>query len=135
MFRWRALVTFPVSRFTVAGVLLAWFLIFPSLGILQKYAGARGALAYSVGVTALLMLLAWRGPAVGSWLRAQHRSTARWTLAVLCLGLAVLFAVLYPLANSGSASWLSPSGIVGGGSDRDEALNLGVQALLHGRYP
>lgn len=36
------------------------------------------------------------------------------------------FAVVYPIANSG---------IVGGGSDGDEALNIATRELLHGRYP
>ena len=127
--------TSPTTRFTLAGVLLAWFLIFPSLGILQKYAGTRGALVYAASAAALLMLLAWHGPAVVARLRALNRRTAPWALVVVCLGVAALFSVLYPLSNSGVTSWLSPSGIIGGGSDRDEALNLGVRALLGGRYP
>jgi hypothetical protein len=36
------------------------------------------------------------------------------------------FGVLYPLANAG---------VVGGGGDSDDALNLATRALLHGQYP
>jgi len=39
------------------------------------------------------------------------------------------------MSNSGERSWIATSGIAGGGSDRDESLNLGVTELLHGRYP
>ena len=42
------------------------------------------------------------------------------------LSLAVAFVVVYPIANSG---------VVGGGADRDEALNIAAGELLHGRYP
>lgn len=48
-------------------------------------------------------------------------------LAAAWLGLmAAALAILYPVAQSG---------LLGRGSDRDEALMLGVQALLDGRYP
>jgi len=40
--------------------------------------------------------------------------------------LAAAFAVVYPLANSG---------VIGPGSDRDEALNIATTELLEGRYP
>jgi hypothetical protein len=40
--------------------------------------------------------------------------------------LAIAFVIIYPIANSG---------VVGGGSDRDEALNLAATELLSGRYP
>jgi hypothetical protein len=42
------------------------------------------------------------------------------------LGLLVAFVIVYPVANSG---------LMGGGSDRDEALNIAVAELVHWRYP
>jgi hypothetical protein len=41
-------------------------------------------------------------------------------------GLLAVFMVVYPIANAG---------VVGGGTDRDEALNIAVRELLAGRYP
>ena len=50
-----------------------------------------------------------------------------WALIGLTfLALLIAFAVVYPIANAG---------VVGGGSDADDALNLAVSELLQGRYP
>jgi hypothetical protein len=51
---------------------------------------------------------------------------AGWLAGATLLALVVIFAIVYPIANSG---------VVGGGTDRDEALNIAVQELLNGRYP
>ncbi len=53
-------------------------------------------------------------------------SAVPWLAAATFLGLVVIFFVVYPLADAG---------IVGGGSDRDEALNIATTELLHGHYP
>jgi len=106
-----------------AALAFAFVLVGPSLGQVQKYAGTWGLLLY--------VLLVF-----GFWILAPrflHRLSAiaseRWAYGLAIgtgLGLLLLFLALYPLANSG---------IVGGGSDRDEALNLGVHELLQGRCP
>lgn len=115
--------------------LCATFVLFPSLGIVQKYFRTRGALIY-VAIGLLLLLAALRRTArVHSLIDALDRRWAWRLAAVLFLVLVVAFAVLYPLSNSGERSWIATSGIAGGGSDRDESLNLGVTELLHGRYP
>ena len=124
-----------VAQSLVAGALLAWFLIFPSLGLAQKYGGIRGVLVYGAVTTALLMLLAWHHRRVIDRLRHIDLRVVQWALVAVFAGVTALVSVLYPVSNSGEASWLSPSGVVGGGSDRDEALNLGVRAVLEGRYP
>jgi hypothetical protein len=114
---------------------MAWFLLFPSLGLVQKYLGTDAAMAY-VSVGSLLII---GGASRGmKWLQRDapiagrtFRLASSGLLAALALG----FLVFYPMANAGVTSWLSPSGIVGGGSDRDEALNRGARALLAGHYP
>jgi hypothetical protein len=61
------------------------------------------------------------------WLvAALSARLATWLAAATFLALVVIFAIVYPIANSG---------VVGGGTDRDEALNIAVQELLSGRYP
>jgi hypothetical protein len=43
------------ARRELGGIALAWFLLFPSLGIVQKYFGTRGAAAY-LSVGSLLLI-------------------------------------------------------------------------------
>ena len=117
------------------GLLLAWFLLFPSLGVVQKYFGSPVAFAYALGGSVVLVAAAARAPSLRQRL---GRFGARWAgiaIVMLVAGFAVSLALLYPIATSGDVSWLSPSGLAGGGSDRDDALNLGARALLSGRYP
>jgi hypothetical protein len=89
----------------------------------DKYVGAAG-----VGVYAAIVLVAvW---ITHRWLVPRFWSMGRRTalaLAILTIAMAGLaFGVLYPLADAG---------VVGGGSDSDDALNLATRALLHGQYP
>jgi len=118
-----------------SAALCATFLLFPSLGIIQKYFRTRGALVY-VAIGLLLFVAAIRHNAgLRSRIDAVDRRWAWRIAAALFVALVVAFAVLYPLSNSGERSWIATAGIAGGGSDRDESLNLGVTELLHGRYP
>jgi len=115
--------------------LCATFVLFPSLGIIQKYFRTRGALVYLAIGLLLFVAAVRRNAGLHSRIEALDRRWA-WRLAsALFVALVVAFAVLYPMSNSGERSWISTSGIAGGGSDRDESLNLGVVELLHGRYP
>src|SRR5262249_7747337 len=57
------------------------------------------------------------------------------TTALLFGALAIVFLIGYPLVNTHAASSASPAAAIGGGSDRDESLRLGVSELLAGRYP
>jgi hypothetical protein len=116
----------------------AWsaaFVLFPSFGIVQKYFRTRGALCYGVAGAAALVLAARHHASLRARIEAVDRRTAYVLTVALLVALVGAFAVLYPMANAGERSWLSPSGLKGGGSDRDEALNLGAAALLHGHYP
>ena len=103
---------------------LAVCLLFPALSKVQRYFGLTPVPAY-ICVVFIALLLARRY--VWPWL--MHRLTQQqvlWLAVVTVMALIGAFVVVYPIADSG---------IVGGGSDRDEALNIGVTELLHGRYP
>jgi hypothetical protein len=114
------------------GAVFAGFLLFPSLGLVQKYLGLKAVCVYCALGTWLLIDLARRAQAVRSLVLATDRRWLLWAMAATYVALTVAFAVLYPLSNS---ALLSTQGVAGGGSDRDESLNLGVAELLAGRYP
>lgn len=106
---------------------LFWFtlcLVVPSLGQVQKYSGYAGVAVYMFIVFALL----FRGYPYFSkkLLRTVSEKQILWLATGTLVILLILFAVIYPKANSG---------IVGGGSDRDDNINVATLALLHGRYP
>jgi hypothetical protein len=104
----------------------ALFLLVPSTGIIEKYLGLPGVTAYWI----LGGLLLWFILRPASWpLRLLLRLKPRTALLLLILTFVVLIAaffIIYPIANTG---------LIGGGSDGDEAVNLGVQALWQGQYP
>jgi hypothetical protein len=97
------------------------FWAIPSIGSLEKFLGNIGAIA---AITAAFLGI----PLVYKASRylfldpaAQHR-----LLSILVLVLVVEFIVLFPIAKSG---------LLGPGSDEDDALNITFRALLHGHYP
>ncbi len=101
---------------------LGAMLVLSSALQVSKYLGVWGLAAY-----ALLVLLSLRAPfwRVTDRLRGLPVGAGGLAAATV-VGVAMLFAVAYPIADSG---------VVGGGSDRDDALNVAVRALLDGRYP
>ena len=106
----------------------AWFslcLLAPSTGIIQQYFGNYAVAAYVVvgcgGIFTLPTLLSHYKP-----VRQLSDKQALWLAALTFAGLCAVFAILYPIAQSGA---------IGGGSDGDDALNIAVRELLHGRYP
>jgi len=103
---------------------LALSLTAPSLGIVEKYFGQTGALFYLLLAVSMLSPIHTR---LVPYLAARFsiRQT-RWFVVVTFIALALLFFAVYPLANSG---------LLGGGSDRDEALNQATRAVLSGHYP
>jgi len=101
---------------------LVFCLIFPSLGVIQKYSGNLGLAAYVV-LTPPVLWVVLSNPGSYSWLSDR---TARYLVALTFLLLIVVFAILYPKANVH---------IAGRGSDADDGLNMAVVELLHGRYP
>jgi len=105
-------------------LMLALSLVIPSVGAVQKYTGLFGLAAYVLAVGAALVAGLRFAPA-----RLLALITARrciWLAGATLVLLLGVFALVYPLANAG---------VVGGGTDRDEALNIAIQELLRGRYP
>lgn len=100
------------------------FLLLPSTGVVQKYLGMTGVVIY-VGIASLLLWLGWRSGYPRFAAKVTERQTY-WLAAGTFILLAIIFFLLYPIANSG---------VVGPGSDRDEALNIATEELLNGRYP
>jgi hypothetical protein len=108
----------------VGASMLTACLALPSLYVIQKYLGALAILPYFVFVAGAVWL--WRSGRMDGLGKAIGERRARWLALATFVGLAVLFAVGYPLANSGR---------FGAGSDADEALNQAARALLHGHFP
>ena len=103
---------------------LAFCLVLPSCGVIQKYFGNPGLLIYLVAASTIL----WIAYSYSSGLilsRLSEKQALYLTVATLA-ALVAIFALIYPSANVHLA---------GHGSDADDALNLAVSELLHGRYP
>jgi hypothetical protein len=114
---------------------LAWFVLFPSLGIVQKYGGTTGAFAYfGLGFVLLVVVVA---PRLQAGLQGSrgNRSWIRWSLVALYVVLVVTFVFLYPVVNAHARRSILDGAIDTVGSDRDESLALGVTALLARHYP
>lgn len=116
-----------MNRITFVSIsVLALSLFIPSTAVLQKYLGILGVTVYlAIASFAFFLFIKYR--------RALSRQIFRitelqvlWLFAITFSMLLVIFLVAYPVANSG---------IVGGGSDNDDALNIAVAELLNGRYP
>ncbi len=106
--------------------LLTLVLAGPSLGKLQKYLGAPAMVGYLLALGPVLWWLLHRAwPAFATRCAQSRRTLLFCVLAGVAL-LTTAFAVVYPIADSG---------VVAGGSDRDEALDIAVEELLNGRYP
>lgn len=97
---------------------------FPSLGIIYKYLGLTGIIAYLLATTILILLL--DRFLIKRFNSLVNNSLAIWLAALTFICLVLGFLLIYPIANSG---------VVGGGSDGDDALNIAARELLHGRYP
>ncbi|MGB9179029.1 MAG: hypothetical protein WCB68_07245 [Pyrinomonadaceae bacterium] len=103
---------------------LAFCLLCPSIGLAEKYGGMAGLAAYIVVALSLLILACRLG--LPMFLSNVTEKQAIVLALITFLGLIALFLILYPIAQSGA---------LGGGSDGDDALDLGATALMHGRYP
>ena len=119
----RQLVPDPSGKVrTFAG--LAFCLVVPSCGVIQKYFGNVGLLIYLAAATAILWLV-YRYLFELVLLRLSERESVYLVLLTF-VALIAIFAIVYPKANVH---------IAGRGSDADDGLNLAVNELLHGRYP
>jgi hypothetical protein len=105
---------------------LALSLIVPSTAVLQKYLGLAGVIAYSIIASlALFFLFKYRADLIRLAAKVTERQVI-WLSVFTWIIILIAFLVVYPIANAG---------VVGGGSDHDEALNIAATELLHGHYP
>ena len=111
------------SRQRCAQGVLWCALALPSLSLVHQHGGWRGALAYAALV---LPVAVWVGGPVRRSDGPPPASSVRWLAAATWVAVVVLFAVVYPVVDVH---------VPGRGSDADDALNLGVRALLAGDSP
>src|SRR5215470_16981462 len=117
----RSLVSYAqniVKQLLAPAELWVW-LVLPSVFVTKKYFGLLGLGGYS-------LVTAW---AIWTQTHFQWRWNERAAVSlslVTFAGLALLFAIAYPIVNTH---------IPGIGSDDDDALNIAVAELFHGRYP
>ncbi|NYZ12914.1 hypothetical protein HL658_10150 [Azospirillum sp. RWY-5-1] len=105
-------------------LLLSLITVLPSLPVALNSGGVPGAVLYAALVPASLATLAIvEGiPELAERVRRFERAI----VALAILALVAAFAVRYPM---------SQAGLLGLGTDRDEALDLGVGLILEGRFP
>jgi|GEM_PF-3189792 len=114
----------PLSPIAPFEALLAAALVaLSSSGVVHRYLGPVALGAYLVGVAAVALWF-WRS-ADRLDLRVSPRAV-RVSLVVLAIVFVVAFVLVYPMAQSG---------VLGVGSDRDDALDAGLAALARGEYP
>lgn len=99
-------------------------LILPSLGQVQKYLGNGSVLLYIPGVF-LVLLISYKWY-LKKFISKITERQALWLIAITFIVLIITFFIAYPIVDSG---------IVGGGSDREDDINVATTNLLHGRYP
>jgi hypothetical protein len=99
-------------------------LVVPSLAQVQKYLGTIGITIYIF--VAFSVLLCGYKYILPRFISHVTEKQALWLTAVTFLVLIFVFAMIYPVANSG---------IIGGGSDREDNINIATTALLRGNYP
>ena len=116
---------YAIAQPTARATLGLWFaLAFPSSAVVQKFLGLTGVAAY--------LCISWVVVAVGhgGWAARAHRgldeSAAMRLLVATMLVVSVTFFLVYPLVDAG---------LVGGGSDSDDALEITTRELAAGRYP
>src|SRR5207302_5875245 len=111
----------PLNFATFAGL---WFCpAFHSCCLVQIYFGNVGVFIYLAAAACLLWLVCSYAP---RYLSPISEGQALFLAAATLIGLVLIFAFVYPKANVH---------LPGKGSDADDALNLAVNELLHGRYP
>jgi len=111
------------TAFQLSFVGFALSLFIPSLDIVHKYLGGNGIIAYIAASPLAVLVLHKLAKRIK---RSINENVATWLAVVTFLSLVIGFFLIYPIANSG---------VIGGGSDADDALNLAASELIHGRYP
>lgn len=101
-------------------------LLIPSTAVFQKYFGVAGVVGYILVASLVLLLCVKYRYALAKLASRVSERQVLWLAALTFLIILIAFALVYPVADSG---------IVGGGSDSDDALDNATTELLHGRYP
>jgi hypothetical protein len=111
------------DRASLAWVSICAFVLWlePSAGQLWKYLGPYGSVAASCAAAGFIFVAI----AFLAEKTAPLRASSRPLLLIATL-LVLLFVLLYPVSRSG---------LIGGGSDRADALNVALRALLAGLQP
>ncbi|MBI5511181.1 MAG: hypothetical protein HY903_20670 [Deltaproteobacteria bacterium] len=99
-------------------------MLVPSLEQTEKYLGHLGTLAFVI--LGSILILASTSPRVDDLFDRLGDRRAAWLAAATLFAVIAVFAFVYPYANAG---------LVGGGSDLDDELNLAGEALLTGNSP
>lgn len=111
-----------IKRFAIKLAVFSLLFAFPSLPLLHRYLGLAGVFGYVAFVAFGWFVIRRYLPRVEAWSGRRF-----WLLCgVLLAGLAVVFAIGYPLENARG---------VANSSDRDTGLNLAVERLLDGETP
>lgn len=114
----------PINTRNKAFTGLILCLTIPSTSVLHKYLGVVGVAAYIISASFVVLFLS--KPFVKIFLFNLIRGKSWLFILLTFIFLLAIFLLMYPISNSG---------ILGGGSDRDEALSIATTALLHGDYP
>jgi hypothetical protein len=94
--------------------------------VVQRYFGNWGTLIYLLaGAAGVWLLLRYR-VAVKQWAARRSERQVIWLTGLTFVVILAAFIVVYPMANANRP---------GAGSDGDDALNVAVNELIHGRYP
>lgn len=96
-------------------------LLLPSLRFIQKYLGNTGIPVVALGIFLITYL------AISQVDRISYSKYFKWTYLLVFVLVCLIFFVVYPIANSGAYGGI--------GSDRDDAINIGVSNLITGKYP
>ena len=114
------------SIFRPSGSLIAFALclLIPSTDTIQKYFGSKAVAAYIFIGFCLLQL--GHKLILPRFICFVTERRALFLALLTFLGVVLVFSILYPIAQAG---------LVGGGSDQDDALNIAATELIHGRYP
>ncbi|WNC21036.1 MULTISPECIES: hypothetical protein [unclassified Thermosynechococcus] len=105
-------------------LLVAFLLLFslPSTALIQKYFGLIGVSSYILIVTLVFLFLLKFKTKIFAFVSRFYFGV----LAITIVFGITSFWILYPLETAG---------LLGRGSDRDEALNIAFWELIQGRYP
>ena len=112
------------QRPTGSLIAFALCLLIPSTDTIQKYFGSKAVAAY-IFIGFCLLQISYK-LILPRFICIVTERQALLLALLTFLGLVLVFSILYPIAQAG---------IVGGGSDQDDALNIAATELIHGRYP